>query len=118
MSKEAVRLFAEKIEQDEDLQDIVREWYDNPNSGINLAEIGLEHGFEFTEEEGYEVWEEIQNGEELSDFTLELISGGLPINCSNGSREMPDNSSGATVDGSATGGSVVGGSMAPSTNIK
>lgn len=76
MSKEAVRLFAEKIEHDEKLQEIVHNWYENPDSDINLAQIGQEHGFEFTEEEGLEVWEEIQNAEELSDFTLELISGG------------------------------------------
>lgn len=81
MSKEAVRLFAEKIEQDEDLQAIVHDWYENPNSDVNLADVGREHGFEFTEEEGYEVWEEIQNEEELSDFALELIAGGVPINC-------------------------------------
>ena len=31
---------------------------------------------EFTEEEGLEVWNEIRNAEELSDFALELISGG------------------------------------------
>lgn len=88
MSKEAVRLFVEKIEQDEDLQAIVHDWYENPNSDANLADVGREHGFEFTEEEGREVWEEIQNGEELSDFALELISGGLPINTSGGNGGM------------------------------
>ena len=76
MSKEAVRLFIEKAEQDEALQNIILNAFKNKEESINLVDLGREHGFEFTEEDGLEVWEEIQNEEELSDFTLELISGG------------------------------------------
>lgn len=83
MSKEAVHLFLEEIEQDEELQEIVQNWYENPESDINLVHIGQEHGFEFTEEEGLEVWNEIQDAEELSDFALELISGGTSALCGN-----------------------------------
>lgn len=82
MSKEAVRLFIEKAEQDEVLQDTVRKAFEAKDE-VNLTDLGREYGFEFTEEEGLEVWNEIQNDEELSDFALELISGGLPINCKN-----------------------------------
>jgi predicted ribosomally synthesized peptide with nif11-like leader len=74
MSKEAVRLFIEKVEQDEELKDLVHYWYNNHD--VNLVPYARKHGFDFTEEEGKEVWEEIQNEEELSDFALELISGG------------------------------------------
>lgn len=78
MSKEAVRLFIEKIEEDEELQDLVRNTFETKDSNVNLADVGREHGFEFTEGEGLEVWHELQNEEELSDFALELISGGVP----------------------------------------
>jgi hypothetical protein len=83
-----VRLFIAKIEQDDQLQGLVLDAFENRDSDVNLTEVGHEHGFEFTEEEGYAVWDELQNEEELSDFALELVSGGLPINCSNGSTEM------------------------------
>ncbi len=76
MSKEAVHLFIKKIEQDEKLQEIVQNWYKNPDSGINLTEIGREHGFEFTKQEGLEIWNQMQKEEELPDFALELIAGG------------------------------------------
>jgi predicted ribosomally synthesized peptide with nif11-like leader len=81
MSKEAVRLFIEKIEQDEELQELVRNAFETKDPNVNLADVGREHGFEFTEEEGLEVWEEVQNEDELSDFALELISGGVPVVC-------------------------------------
>lgn len=76
MAKEAVRLFIEKVEQDETLQEIVQDGFDSNHQNFNIVALGKEHGFEFTEEEALEVWDEIQNEEELSDFTLELISGG------------------------------------------
>jgi predicted ribosomally synthesized peptide with nif11-like leader len=81
MSKEAVRLFIDKIEQDEELQDLVLNAFETKDPNVNLADVGREHGFEFTEEEGYEVWNELQNEDELSDFALELISGGVPLQC-------------------------------------
>lgn len=85
MSKEAVRLFIEKVEQDETLQDIVRSAFEDQDESMNLVDLGREHGFEFTKEEGLEVWDEIQNAEELSDFTLELVvSGGAPVDCGGG----------------------------------
>ena len=68
MSKEAVRLFIKDIEQDESLQDLVREWYENPNVNVNLHELGRERGFEFTAQEVFEVWEEIENESELPDL--------------------------------------------------
>ena len=80
-----MRLFIAKIEQDDQLQGLVLDAFENRDSDVNLTEVGREHGFEFTEEEGYAVWDELQNEEELSDFALELISGGTPISCESGS---------------------------------
>jgi len=85
MSKEAVRLFIEKVEQDEKLQSQVLAAFE---TNQNVSGLGRQQGFEFTEEEGYEVWEEVQGEDELSDFALELVAGGLPINCSTGSNQM------------------------------
>lgn len=81
MSKEAVRLFIEKAEQDENLQDIILAAFETNDERINLIDLGREHGFEFTAEEGLEVWDELQNEEELSELTLELISGGSVVEC-------------------------------------
>lgn len=89
MSKEAVRLFIKKVEQDEKLQAIVLDGFESKETTtLNLADLGREHGFEFTEEEGLEVWSEFQNKEELSDFALELVSGGAPVNCNSGTNDI------------------------------
>ena len=83
MSKEAVRLFLQKAEQDEHLQDIILAAFETMDESVNLIELGQEHGFHFTKEEGLEVWDEIQNEEELSGLTLELISGGSTVEMGN-----------------------------------
>lgn len=77
MSKEAARLFIEKIDQNNDLQELIINSLENQDSSVNLVEVGREHGFEFTEEEIRKVWSDILKEEELSDFALELISGGV-----------------------------------------
>ncbi len=83
MSKEAVRLFIQKAEQDECLQNLILKAFETQDESVNLIELGREHGFHFTKEEGLEVWNEIQNEEELSELTLELISGGSLVECGN-----------------------------------
>ena len=59
------------------------------------VEEGAKLGFHFTKEEAMVAGMDINtlrasvmNDDELNDFELELISAGLPINCSSGAVEM------------------------------
>ena len=59
------------------------------------VEEGGKLGFHFTKEEAMLAGMDIEtlrasvmNDDELNDFELELISAGLPINCSSGATEM------------------------------
>ena len=45
------------------------------DGSVKLTKLAAEHGFEFTVEEAESVWNEAQGGE-LSDFELEVVSGG------------------------------------------
>ena len=41
-----------------------------------MSEIAAKHGFTFTSEEGEQAWDAGQDNE-LSDFELDMVSGGL-----------------------------------------
>ena len=41
-----------------------------------VSEIAAKHGFTFTSEEGQEAWDAAQDNE-LSDFELDMVSGGF-----------------------------------------
>lgn len=89
MSKEAVRLFRDKIGQDEQLQSILRVAFETMDDQLNLVDLAREYGFEFTEEEGLAALQEAREGGELSDFELELVTAGGPVNCGgDGSKQM------------------------------
>ena len=46
-------------------------------AGADLVELGKENGFKFTQEELEAGWEELQESDEgLTDFELEVVSGG------------------------------------------
>jgi len=81
MSKEAVVQFREAINASEGLQDQIR-------SGADLMAMGKESGFEFSAEELQEVMGEI--GDELSDFELEVVSGGTQFNAFNNPNSSRD----------------------------
>lgn len=71
MSREAVSKFRDAINASEDLQDQIR-------SGADLMAMGKENGFEFTAEELGATLNDL--GDELSDFELEVVSGGTQFN--------------------------------------
>lgn len=77
MSIEAVVKFRSQVDESESLQESIRDQIAEGN--LNLINIGKDHGFEFTEGE----LKEVTDKGELSDFELELVSGGTEIPCGN-----------------------------------
>ena len=67
---ETLTNFRQAVADSADLQEKVK-------AGADLVELGKENGFEFTQEELEAGWEELQESEEgLTDFELEVVSGG------------------------------------------
>jgi len=64
--------FRKAVADSADLQEKVK-------AGADLVALGKESGFEFTQEELSNAWEELQESHEgLTDFELEVVSGGVP----------------------------------------
>ena len=62
--------FRQAVADNADLQEKVK-------AGADLVALGKENGFEFTQEELEAGWEELQESDEgLTDFELEVVSGG------------------------------------------
>ena len=62
--------FRQAVADSTDLQEKVK-------AGADLVALGKESGFEFTQEELETGWEELQQSdEELTDFELDVVSGG------------------------------------------
>lgn len=70
MSVEAAQKFRSHVDVNEDLQDNIRDQM--ADGSLNLVKIGKEHGFEFSEDD----LKQSADQAELSDFELELVSGG------------------------------------------
>ena len=67
---ETLTNFRKAVADSADLQEKVK-------AGADLVALGKESGFEFTQEELEAGWEELQESEEgLTDFELEVVSGG------------------------------------------
>ena len=67
---ETLTNFRKAVADSTDLQEKVK-------AGADLVELGKENGYEFTQEELEIGWEELQESEEgLTDFELEVVSGG------------------------------------------
>ena len=68
---ETLTNFRQAVADSADLQEKVK-------AGADLVELGKENGFEFTQEELEAGWEELQESDEgLTDFELEVVSGGM-----------------------------------------
>ena len=62
--------FRKAVADSTDLQEKVK-------AGADLVALGKENGFEFTQEELEAGWEELQESDEgLTEFELEVVSGG------------------------------------------
>ncbi len=67
---ETLTNFRQAVADSADLQEKVK-------AGADLVALGKENGYEFTQEELEIGWEELQESEEgLTDFELEVVSGG------------------------------------------
>ena len=67
---ETLTKFRQAVADSADLQEKVK-------AGADLVALGKESGFEFTQEELETGWEELQQSDEgLTDFELDVVSGG------------------------------------------
>ena len=67
---ETLTKFRNAVADSTDLQEKVK-------AGADLVALGKESGFEFTQEELETGWEDLQESDEgLTDFELEVVSGG------------------------------------------
>ena len=67
---ETLTNFRQAVADSTDLQEKVK-------AGADLVALGKESGFEFSQEELETGWEEVQESDEgLTDFELEVVSGG------------------------------------------
>ena len=74
MSIEQANAFRTFVNENETVQDKIREGLVKDES-FSLVEVAAEHGYAFTSEEAQTAWDEAQT-DELSDFELEMVSGG------------------------------------------
>ena len=67
---ETLTNFRKAVADSTDLQERVK-------AGADLVALGKDNGYEFTQEELETGWEELQKSdEELTDFELDVVSGG------------------------------------------
>ena len=67
---ETLTNFRQAVAENADLQEKVK-------AGADLVALGKENGFDFTQEELETGWEELQQSDEgLTDFELDVVSGG------------------------------------------
>ena len=67
---ETLTNFRQAVAESADLQEKVK-------AGADLVALGKENGYEFSQEELNTGWEELQESDEgLTDFELEVVSGG------------------------------------------
>ena len=63
--------FRQAVADNADLQEKVK-------AGADLVALGKDNGYEFTQEELETGWEELQESDEgLTDFELDVVSGGM-----------------------------------------
>ena len=73
MSLEQANAFRDYVSQNEDVQKVIRSAL--MTESAKVSEIAAKHGFTFTSEEGEQAWDAAQDNE-LSDFELDMVSGG------------------------------------------
>ena len=75
MSIEQANAFRTFVNENESVQDQIREAASAKDESFSLISLAAEQGYSFTAEEASSAWEPGQVGE-LSDFELEMVSGG------------------------------------------
>ena len=74
MSLDQANSFRDYVSQNEDVQREIRSAL--MTDSAKVSEIAARHGFSFTSEEGEQAWDAGQDNE-LSDFELDMVSGGF-----------------------------------------
>ena len=73
MSLDQAHAFRDYVSQNEDVQKEIRSAL--MTESAKVSEIAAKHGFTFTSEEAEQAWDAAQDNE-LSDFELDMVSGG------------------------------------------
>ena len=73
MSLDQANAFRDYVSQNEDVQKEIRSAL--MTESAKVSEIAAKHGFTFTSEEAEQAWDACQDNE-LSDFELDMVSGG------------------------------------------
>ena len=73
MSLDQAHAFRDYVAQNDVVQKEIRSA--SMTESAKISEIAAKHGFTFTSEEGQEAWDAAQ-GNELSDFELDMVAGG------------------------------------------
>ena len=73
MSLDQANAFRDYVSANEEVQREIRSAL--MTESAKVSEIAAKHGFSFTSEEGQEAWDAAQDNE-LSDFELDMVSGG------------------------------------------
>ena len=74
MSLDQANAFRDYVAKNEDVQREIRSAL--MTESAKVSEIAAKHGFSFTSEEGEQAWETARDNE-LSDFELDMVSGGF-----------------------------------------
>ena len=74
MSLDQANAFRDYVSANEEVQREIRSAL--MTESAKISEIAAKHGFSFTSEEGQQAWEAGQDNE-LSDFELDMVSGGF-----------------------------------------
>ena len=79
MSVDQANAFRDYVSQNEDVQKEIRSAL--MTESAKVSEIAAEHGFSFTSDEAEQAWETAKDNE-LSDFELDMVAGGVTEECS------------------------------------
>ena len=79
MSLDQANAFRDYVSQNEDVQKEIRSAL--MTESAKVSEIAAKHGFSFTSDEAEQAWETAKDNE-LSDFELDMVAGGVTEKCS------------------------------------
>ncbi len=80
MAKESAVAFRDFLKNHPEVEHQARELV-LTQGHVHITEFAKTHGYEFTEAEGQEAWDEVSADGELSDLELEMVSGGGKYPC-------------------------------------
>ncbi len=79
MSLDQANAFRDYVAQNDDVQRDIRSAL--MTESAKISEIAAKHGFNFTSDEAEKAWDTAKDNE-LSDFELDMVAGGVTEECS------------------------------------